>query len=66
MATALRLPFSDALHLKNAEYWLELGKPDQALKELQQVTLRDWENPKAERLVWRAAKESESSTPKPE
>jgi hypothetical protein len=35
------LPINDALPIQ-AEYWLELGKADQALKELEALPSRSW------------------------
>ena len=34
------LPIQDSLQIKAAEYWLKLGEPDQALKELEGLQSR--------------------------
>jgi hypothetical protein len=49
------LRFKDALRVKSAELWLQMGEPTQALLELQRVTRRAWKNPWTESVVWRAA-----------
>ncbi len=36
------LPINDALQIKAAEYWLKLGAPDLALKELEALPTRIW------------------------
>ena len=36
------LPINDALQIKAAEYWLELGEADQALRELEALPSRSW------------------------
>ena len=36
------LPIQDSLQIKAAEYWLELGEPDQALRELEALPARTW------------------------
>jgi hypothetical protein len=36
------LPINDALQIKEAEYWLELGEADQALRELETLPSRSW------------------------
>ncbi len=33
------------LLIKAAEYWLKLGEPDQALKELEALTKSSWNHP---------------------
>jgi hypothetical protein len=48
----------DAVHIKSAELWLELGQPMEALSELQQLPLRLRKHPKAMRVcrsVYQAA-----------
>ena len=36
------LPINDAIQIKAAEYWLELGEADQALRELEALPSRTW------------------------
>ena len=36
------LPIRDSLLIKAAEYWLRLGEPDQALRELEGLSSRCW------------------------
>jgi hypothetical protein len=36
------LTIQDSLQIKAAEYWLELGEPDQALRELEALPARTW------------------------
>jgi hypothetical protein len=36
------LPINHALQIKAAEYWLKLGEPDQALRELEALPSRSW------------------------
>ena len=36
-STAAGLPLREALPVRSAEYWLQLGQPDQALKELESL-----------------------------
>jgi hypothetical protein len=45
----------DVSRVKNAEMWLGLGKPWQAVRELQRLTHRAWEHPWCEQVLWRAA-----------
>ncbi len=37
-ANGVRIKFRDALCIKSAEFWLELGQPGQALLELQRLS----------------------------
>jgi hypothetical protein len=39
------LPFGDALRIQSAHYWLELGQPDEALRELEALPSRAWLHP---------------------
>jgi hypothetical protein len=41
------LPIDEALQIKAAEYWLKLGEADQALRELESLPQRTWNNPAA-------------------
>jgi len=36
------LPIEDAVQVKSAEYWLELGEADQALRELEALPATSW------------------------
>jgi hypothetical protein len=36
------LPIEDAIQVKSAEYWLQLGEADQALKELKALPATSW------------------------
>jgi hypothetical protein len=36
------LSLSHSLQIKSAEYWLRLGEPDQALRELERLPARSW------------------------
>ncbi|HXS68244.1 MAG TPA: hypothetical protein VN761_05340 [Candidatus Polarisedimenticolia bacterium] len=40
----------NAVHLRSAELWLQLGQPMQALSELQRVPLRIRNHPRARRV----------------
>jgi hypothetical protein len=44
------LSLRNAVRLRSAELWLQLGQPMQALSELQQVPLRIRKHPKAMRV----------------
>ena len=50
-----KLGLEDAIRVTAAETWLAMGRPDRALRELQQVTSAAREHPWTERVVWRAA-----------
>ena len=39
------LPINDAVQIKAAEYWLKLGKADQALKQLEALPHDAWNHP---------------------
>ena len=41
------LPINEALQIKAAEYWLKLGEADEALRELESLPQRTWNNPAA-------------------
>lgn len=45
----------DARRVRTAEMWLGLGKPRQAVAELQRLTRRAWRHPWSEQVLWRAA-----------
>ena len=40
-----RIALGDALHLKSAEYWLQLGEPLQAFRELARLSRRATKHP---------------------
>jgi len=42
-----RLPLSHALRVRSAEYWLMLGGPDEALRELEVLPRSAWNHPAA-------------------
>ena len=54
-AAKTNLKKKDALRVKTAQKWLGLGKPAQALRELQRLTKRAWKHPLSEKVLWRAA-----------
>lgn len=41
------LPLSHALQVKSAEFWLNLGEADQALRELEKLPRTAWNHPTA-------------------
>lgn len=41
----VRIALGDALHLKSAEYWLQLGEPLQAFRELARLSRRATKHP---------------------
>ena len=41
-AQSNQLPIHDAIQVKSAEYWLELGEADLALRELENLPSRIW------------------------
>ncbi len=45
------LDIQDALTLKRAERWLEVGRPRLALHEMEGLGLRCWDHPWADRLL---------------
>ncbi len=45
-----KLRLRDALRVKSAELWLEVGEPTEALLELQRLTKRAWKHPWAVRV----------------
>ena len=49
------LKTKDARRVQTAEMWLGMGKPRQALLELQRLTKRAWRHPWSEQVLWRAA-----------
>ena len=49
-----RIPFRDALRVKSAELWLQLGQPTEALKELHAVSARARQHPWATRVLLHA------------
>jgi hypothetical protein len=49
------LRLKDALRVQTAESWLRMGRPLEALQELQRLTQKAWNHPWPEQLVWRAA-----------
>jgi hypothetical protein len=49
------LPLRDALSIRSAELWLEVGHPEEALEELQQLTCDAWQDPWAEEILRLAA-----------
>ena len=53
-----RLGFRYAVHVQAAEYWLALGKPDEANAELQRIQLNRRNHPEVKRV--RAMIEAES------
>jgi hypothetical protein len=50
----------DARRVESAEKWLGLGKPSQALAELQLLTKNAWKHPWSEQVLWRAAQSIEA------
>ena len=49
-----QLPLNQALRVKNAEYWLKLGKPDRAIGELRRLSDDSRRHPLALRIHLRA------------
>jgi hypothetical protein len=45
----------DEHRVRIAEKWLGMGKPLQALAELQRLTKTAWRHPWSEQVLWRAA-----------
>jgi len=45
----------DARRVQTAEMWLGIGRPRQAIVELQRLTKRAWQHPWSEQVLWRAA-----------
>ncbi len=41
------LPLRHALPVQAARYWLELGEPDEALRELETLPSQGWQHPQA-------------------
>ena len=54
-AAKTNLRKEDVSRVKTAEMWLGMGKPIQALGELQRLTKRAWKHPWSEQVLWRAA-----------
>jgi len=54
-AAKTNLKKKDARRVHTAEIWLGLGKPRQALAELQLLTRCAWRHPWSEQVLWRAA-----------
>ena len=54
-AARTNLKRKDVRRVRTAEMWLGLGKPKQALSELQRLTKRAWKHPWSEQVLWRAA-----------
>lgn len=44
----------DALHVKTAELWLEVGQADEALEELYRLSSGAWKHPWPQRVLARA------------
>lgn len=45
-----KLRLGDALRVKSAELWLEVGEPTEALLELQRLTKAAWKHPWTKRV----------------
>ncbi len=54
-AEKTNLRFKDAVRVKSAEFWLRMGEPLQATRELRKLTRRAWNHPWTQRVVWQAA-----------
>ncbi len=52
------LKFRNAIRLKMAEYWLALGKTEEALQELARIPLNERKHPEFERVRERLARPS--------
>lgn len=48
---AEKLELGDAIRIRTAEMWLEVGEPTEALVELQKLTRRAWRHPWAEKVL---------------
>ncbi len=55
----------DAVLVKSAEYWLELGQPAEALLELQKLTLRAQAHPWSTTVLRRAFLAARGASPRP-
>lgn len=44
------MTLGQALRVKSAEYWLEHGQPDEALRELEKLSRKAWDHPWAVRV----------------
>ena len=55
------LLLDDAVHVKSAELWLEVGEPVEALLELQKITRRAWENPWTNRVLTAATRKMQAA-----
>ncbi len=59
------LDIQDALTLKRAERWLEVGRPALALQEMEGLGLFSWDHPWAARLldaIWPLPAEAQAQT----
>jgi hypothetical protein len=45
------LPLADAIRIRSAELWLEVGQPKEALRELQRLSPAAWRHPWAARVL---------------
>lgn len=52
------LSLKDALHVKSAELWLQVGEPFQALLELQKITKKAWQVAWTDRVFDTAARQA--------
>jgi hypothetical protein len=52
------LSLKDALHVKSAELWLQVGEPFQALLELQKITKKAWQEAWTYRVFDAAARQA--------
>jgi hypothetical protein len=55
-AVKTSLKKTDVRRVEAAEMWIGMGKPLQALVELQRLTKRAWRHPWSEQVLWRAAR----------
>ena len=55
------LLLDDAVHVKSAELWLEVGEPMEALLELQKITRCAWDNPWTNWVLKAATRAMEAS-----
>jgi hypothetical protein len=49
--TGIEINLADALRIKSAEYWLQLGQPTQALLELQRLSRKARPHPWAYKVL---------------
>jgi hypothetical protein len=59
----LKITFGDALRVKSAEFWLQLGQPLQALNELRNLPEGAYNNPWTKKVLQSASRAAAASNP---